>query len=52
MQDGKGTVSGFSLIGEYEYFLPETNFSVGCRASMFKAFDRVTFAGLFAGVRL
>ena len=52
VQDGKGRVSGFSLIGEYEYFLPETNFSVGFRASMFKAYDRVTFAGLFAGVRL
>ena len=52
VQDGKGRVSGFSLIGEYEYFFPETNFSVGLRASMFKAYDRVTFAGVFAGVRI
>ena len=52
VQDGKGRVSGFSLIGEYEYFFPETNFSAGVRASMFKAYDRVTFAGVFAGVRI
>ena len=52
VSDGKGRVSGFNLIGEYEYFLPESNFSIGCRASMFKAYDRVTFAGVFAGVRL
>ena len=52
VSDGKGRVSGFNLIGEYEYFLPETNFSIGCRASMFKAYDNVTFAGVFAGVRL
>jgi hypothetical protein len=52
VQNGKGRVSGLALIGEYEYFFPETNFSVGCRASMFKAYDRVTFAGVFGGIRL
>ena len=52
VQDKKGRVSGMSLTGEYEYFLPETNFSVGCRASLFKAYDGVTFLGVFAGVRL
>lgn len=52
VRDGKGRVSGFSLIGEYEYSFPETNFSLGCRASMFRAYEQVTFAGVFAAVKL
>jgi hypothetical protein len=52
VQDKKGRVSGFGLIGEYEYFLPGTNFSAGVRASLFKAYDHVSFAGVFGAVRL
>jgi hypothetical protein len=51
VQDRKGRVSGMSLIGEYEYFLPGTNFSAGLRASLFKAYDHVSFFGVFGGVR-
>lgn len=52
VQDRKGRVSGVNVVAEYEYFFPETNFSIGARASLFKAYDHVTFAGVFAGIRL
>lgn len=52
VSDAKGRVSGFGLSGEYEYFFPETNFSVGLRASLFKAYDHASFAGVFGAVRL
>jgi len=51
VQDKKGRVSGVGLIGEYEYFFPETNFSAGFRASLFKAYDHASFAGVFGAVR-
>ncbi len=51
IQDKKGRVSGVSLIGEYEYFFPETNLSAGLRASLFKAYDHVSFVGVFGAVR-
>ena len=51
VQDKKGRISGVGLIGEYEYFLPGTNFSAGLRASLFKAYDHVSFVGVFGGVR-
>jgi hypothetical protein len=50
VQDRKGRASGVSLTGEYEYFIPETNYSVGLRASLFKAYDHVTFAGVFGAI--
>ncbi|HYF31824.1 MAG TPA: hypothetical protein VD993_11955 [Chitinophagaceae bacterium] len=52
LQNKQGRVSGVTLTGEYEYFIPETNFSLGCRASLLKAYDRVTFVGVFGAVRL
>lgn len=51
VQDSKGRSSGLSLVGEYEYFLPATNFSAGLRAAVFKAYDKVGFVGVFAGMR-
>jgi hypothetical protein len=51
VRDQKSRTSGVSLIGEYEYFIPGTNFSAGARTSLFKAYDHVAFAGVFAGVR-
>jgi hypothetical protein len=51
VQDAQGRASGLTLLGEYEYFLPESNFSFGARASLFKAYDQVSFAGVFGAVR-
>ena len=51
MQDRKGRISGVTLTGEYEYYIPETNYSVGFRASLFKAYDHVSFAGVFGAVQ-
>ena len=50
LQDAKGRVSGLSVVGEYEYFLPGTNFSAGLRASVFKAYDQVSFVGVFGAI--
>jgi len=51
VQDRKGRTSGMGVIAEYEHFFVNTNFSVGARASYFKAYDGVTFAGVFGAVR-
>lgn len=50
VQDSKGRVSGVSLVGEYEYHIPGTDFSAGLRASLYKAYDKVTFLGVFGAV--
>lgn len=50
VQDKKGRESGITLTGEYEYFIPGTDFSAGIRASTFKAYDRVGFVGVFGAV--
>jgi hypothetical protein len=52
LQDSKGSISGFCLVGEYEYLIPQSKFSVGLRASLFKAYDQVTYAGPFVGLKL
>jgi hypothetical protein len=52
IQDSQGRVQGFNLVGEYEYFFPNSNLSVGLRAGLYKAYDRVTYIGPFMGVRL
>lgn len=51
VQDQKGKSSGLSIIGEYEYLLPESNISLGLRAAWYKAYDRVTYVGPFAAIR-
>lgn len=52
VQDQKARTSGLTLTGEYEYFIPGTNFSVGFRASLFKAYDQVGFAGVFGAIKI
>ncbi len=51
VQDNKGRASGFSLIGEYEYLLENSNISLGLRAALYKAYDRVSYIGPFVGLR-
>jgi len=51
-QEKQGRVSGVSLIGEYQYLIPESNLSVGIRAALYRAYDRVSYFGPFVGVRL
>ena len=52
IQDKKGREKGFSVIGEYEYLLPESTFSIGLRAALYKAYDGVFYLGPFAAVKL
>lgn len=52
IQDQKSRTSGIILVAEYEYMIPASAFSVGLRASLFKAYDRVSYVGPFVGVRL
>ena len=52
VDDRKGRKSGLSISGEYEYFLPGSGVSLGIRASLFKAYDQVSYFGPFVGVRL
>ncbi len=52
IQDSKGRVSGLNLIGEYEYRFPNSNFSIGARASLYKSFDYVFLAGGMIGIRI
>lgn len=51
VQDLKSRTHGVNLVAEYEYMIPETPFSVGLRASLFKAYDRVSYVGSFIGLR-
>jgi hypothetical protein len=52
VQDQKGKGRGFGFSCEYEYLLPESDLSLGLRASLFKAYDGVSFIGPFVGLRL
>ena len=51
LQDKKGKTSGMSIIGEYEYLVNNSNFSIGLRAAWYKAYDRVSYVGPFVGLR-
>lgn len=51
VQDLKSRTHGVNLVAEYEYMIPETPLSLGLRASLFKAYDRVSYVGSFIGVR-
>ena len=51
IHDAKGRTSGVLLTGEYEYFF-SSNTSLGIKASLCKAYDRVFYVGPFLGVRL
>lgn len=49
IQDTKSRTSGMNIMAEYEYRIPETRLSVGLRAGLYKAYDRLTYIGPFAG---
>lgn len=51
VQDAKGRTSGIVFSAEYEYLFP-SNFSLGLKASLCKAYDQVFFIGPFLGLRL
>ncbi|MFM9908717.1 MAG: hypothetical protein ACKVOW_05195 [Chitinophagaceae bacterium] len=51
VQDKKSNTSGANLLAEYEYMIANSNFSVGMRAALYKAYDRVYYIGPFVGVR-
>lgn len=51
VQDAKGRTSGIVLSGEYEYVFP-SNFSLGLKATLCKAYDQVFLIGPFMGLRL
>ena len=51
VKDASGRLSGVILTGEYEYFL-SSNLSLGIKASLCKAYDRVFYIGSFVGIRL
>jgi hypothetical protein len=51
MQDAKSRTSGLTLLGEYEYLFANSNVSLGARAALYKAYDRVMYVGPFVGVR-
>lgn len=51
VQDAKGRATGIIVSGEYEYIL-SSNLSLGLKASLCKAYDRVFYIGPFVGVKL
>ena len=51
-QEKAGRISGLNINGEYAYFLPGSDFSLGLRVSLFKAYDQVSYVGPFIGIRL
>ena len=51
IQDAKGRASGITVSGEYEYII-SSGLSMGIKASLCKAYDRVFYIGPFIGIRL
>jgi hypothetical protein len=51
IQDAKGRATGIIVSGEYECIL-SSNLSMGLRASLCKAYDRVFYIGPFVGIKL
>ena len=51
VQDAKGRITGIILTGEYEYQI-SPNLSLGLRASLCKAYDRVFYIGPVVGIKL
>ena len=49
-KDINSRISGFGLVGEYEYYFPN-NVSVGARVSFCKAYNHVLMGGPFAAIR-
>ena len=51
VQDAKGRSSAIIFSGEYEHIV-SSNLSLGVKASLCKAYDRVFYIGPFLGIRL
>jgi hypothetical protein len=51
IQDFSGRSSGVILAGEYEYIVSPV-LSLGLKASLAKAYDRIFYVGPYAGIRL
>ena len=51
VQDKKSRSSGVSVITEYEYLIANSKISIGVRAALYKAYDRVSYVGPFVGLR-
>jgi hypothetical protein len=49
--ESKGRRKSLSLIGQYEYLFPNSNFSVGARAAIYVAQDILYFAGPTVAMR-
>lgn len=52
VQDSKSRTSGVSVLAEYEYEFAESPLSLGLRAALYKAYDRVSFIGAYVAYRL
>lgn len=52
VQDSKSRTSGVNVLAEYEYELPSSPLSLGLRAALYKAYDRVSFVGAYVAYRL
>jgi hypothetical protein len=48
-QQSKGVATGINLIAEYEIKIPNTNFSLGARGAMYKAYNMTYFFGTMLG---
>lgn len=51
-QQAKGRTTGINLIAEYEFKIPNSNFSIGVRGAIYKAYDRTYFIGPMIGYQL
>ena len=51
LQDKKSRTAGISVIAEYEYLIANSNISLGIRAALYKAYDRVSYIGPFVRMR-
>lgn len=52
IQYTKSRTSGVNILAEYEYELPSSPLSLGLRAALYKAYDRVSFVGAYVAYRL
>lgn len=50
VKETRGRTSGVTFTAEYEYLVPGTGLSFGLRAALYKAYDRVSSIGPFAGL--
>ena len=51
-QQSKGAVSGINLLVEYQQKIPNTRYSVGMSAALYKAYSETKYVGLVLGYQL